>query len=44
MQLAQMRAAENALIKRADLFPTLKATAKPYTAKERRDNDTAEKK
>uniref|UniRef100_A0AAF5PTB3 Ribonuclease 3 n=1 Tax=Wuchereria bancrofti TaxID=6293 RepID=A0AAF5PTB3_WUCBA len=38
MQLAQMRAAENALIKRSDLFPTLKNTAKHSTMQNRREN------
>lgn len=38
MQLAQMRAAENALIKRSDLFPTLKNTAKHGMVYNRRDN------
>lgn len=38
MQLAQMRAAENALIKRSDLFPTLKNTAKHGAVQSRRDS------
>ncbi|OZC05078.1 RNase3 domain protein [Onchocerca flexuosa] len=38
MQLAQMRAAENALIKRSDLFPTLKNTTKHSAAQGRHDN------
>lgn len=38
MQLAQMRAAENALIKRADLFPTLKNSAKHWGMQNRREN------
>uniref|UniRef100_A0A1I7VXA0 Ribonuclease 3 n=1 Tax=Loa loa TaxID=7209 RepID=A0A1I7VXA0_LOALO len=38
MQLAQMRAAENALIKRSDLFPTLKNTTKYGAMQNRRDN------
>uniref|UniRef100_A0A915Q1G4 Uncharacterized protein n=1 Tax=Setaria digitata TaxID=48799 RepID=A0A915Q1G4_9BILA len=37
MQLAQMRAAENALIKRSDLFPTLKNCTKQNTTQNRRD-------
>ncbi|KAL3985500.1 Ribonuclease-III-like family protein [Acanthocheilonema viteae] len=40
MQLAQMHAAENALIKRSDLFPTLKNTAKHGAVQSKRDNDS----
>ncbi|KAM3717120.1 Ribonuclease [Dirofilaria immitis] len=39
MQLAQMRAAENALIKRSDLFPTLKNTTKRSAVQNKHDSD-----